>query len=423
MITEARHEAEPSVAIFDADAPTALAFTRSLGRAGIPLRVYSHHRWPVARLSRHCRDFARCPDPEDAARFLPWLEKELRSGRIELVAPTSDLIAFYVAELHEAFSPALRDRLAAPSAVLDALFKDRFDAVCAAQGFRTPWAAHPRSVVEAQERAETYRYPAILKPKSHVGVGLQRGEVVRDASELRRAYRCYEIPKAQAAACARYPELRLPMIQEYVPGTLRNLYSVSGVLGEDGEVVAVSASRKVLQWPPTLGIGIEFHGSADAELLSCGSELARRIAGRGIFEVEFIRDARTGELVAIDLNPRAHGFISFDIARNNDLPLLWYRIATGGQVQRPRLVRDDLVWTHAVPCQARRLAHRLKGLPIEPLPRASVDIVNDVRDPLPSRPFLAVMLRHPGGLLRPFLIGPAAEGGLGPTLVAATTGS
>src|SRR5437763_1203998 len=30
------------VAIFDADSPGALAFVRSLGRAGVPLRVYSH---------------------------------------------------------------------------------------------------------------------------------------------------------------------------------------------------------------------------------------------------------------------------------------------------------------------------------------------------------------------------------------------
>ena len=391
------------IAIFDADVPTALAFTRSLGRAGVRTRVYSHRAWPVARLSRFCRDFSRCPDPADAARFLPWLEKELRSGRIDLVAPTSDLIAFYVAALHDAFRPDLRDRLPPPAAVLDALFKDRFDAACARLGFRTPWGAYPRSVREAQELAPSYRYPAILKPKSHVGVGIERGEVVRDAAELRRAYRCYEIPPEQAAACARYPELRLPMIQEYVPGALQNLYSVSGVLGPDGQVVAASASRKTLQWPPTLGIGIEFHAVRDAELLSRGCALASAVGKRGIFEVEFIRDARTGELSAIDLNPRAHGFISFDIARNHDLPLLWHRLATGQPVAPSAPARDDLVWTHAVPFAARRLAHRLKGRPVEPAPRAAVDIIHDRRDPLPSVPFLAVMLRHPGGLLRPFL--------------------
>jgi D-aspartate ligase len=401
--------ARPRVGIFDADAPTALAFTRSLGRGGVPVRIYSHRRWPVARFSKHCSEFARCPDPDDAVQFLPWLEGELRSGSIQLVAPTSDLIAFHVAELSEAIAPDLRRRLPAPAAVLDSLLKDRFDVACARLGFRTPWAAYPASVEEARERADAFRYPAILKPKSHVGIGLARGQVVRDVHELRRAYRQYPIPPRQAPVTARYPELSLPMIQEYVPGTLENLYSVSGVLGDRGEVVAVAASRKAAQWPPTLGIGIEFHGCADKGLLSTGSALAGQVLGRGIFEVELIRDARAGHLVAIDLNPRAHGFISFDVARNNDLPLLWYRLATGEAVEPADPVRHDLVWTHAVPYHVRRWVNRLKGRPGERSRSGTVDIVNDRRDPLPSAAFLAVMLRHPGGLVRPFLKEPGDD--------------
>jgi predicted ATP-grasp superfamily ATP-dependent carboligase len=404
------------VGIFDADAPTALAFTRSLGRAGIPLRVYSPRRWPVARLSKHCTDFARCPDPANAADFMPWLERELLEGRIQLVAPTSDLIAFYLAELGQAFAPELR--LPAPAAVLDALFKDRFDAACARAGVRTPWAAYPASIEEACDRAGAYSYPAILKPKSHVGVGLERGNVVRDAEELRRAYRRYLIPPGQAPAAARYPELTLPMIQEYVPGTLDNLYSVSGVL-DGGRAVAVSASRKAAQWPPTLGIGIEFHCCTDGDLLSRGVEVAGRLLGRGIFEIELIHDGRVGDWVAIDLNPRAHGFISFDVARNNDLPLLWYRLASGLSVEPGGPARNDLVWRHALPFAVRRCVNFLKGRAEGGFRGAAVDIVNDIRDPLPSAAFTAVMLRHPGGLVRPFLkeVGedarPAAEPAMG----------
>ena len=401
--------ARARVGIFDADAPTALAFTRSLGRAGVPVRVYSQRRWPVARFSKHCGEFALCPDPDDAVRFLPWLEKELRSGRIELVAPTSDLIAFYLAELSDAIAGELRRRLPAPTAVLESLFKNRFDAACARLGFRVPWAAYPASVEEARERADEFRYPAILKPKSHVGVGLTRGQVIRDAAGLRRAYRHYAIPSSQAPVIARYPELSLPMIQEYVPGTLENLYSVSGVLGDGGEVVAAAASRKAAQWPPTLGIGIEFHGCADQALLSRGCALAGQVLGRGIFEVELIRDARTGDLAAIDLNPRAHGFISFDVARNNDLPLLWYRLVTGDAVEPAGPARDDLVWTHAIPHRARRWVNWLKGRRRDRSRVGTVDIVNDAGDPLPTAAFLAVMLRHPGGLIRPFLKEPGDD--------------
>ena len=402
----------PRVGIFDADAPTALAFTRSLGRAGVPVRVYSPRRWPVARLSRYCKSFGRCPDPEDADRFTPWLERELRSGNIDLVAPTSDVIAFHLSEVHEAFAPELRGRLPAPAAALASLFKDRFDSTCGRLGFRTPWAAYPRSVEEAQDGAPAYRYPAILKPKSHVGVGLSRGHVVGGAEELRRSYQAYPVPPGQAAVCSRYPALSMPMVQEYVPGALDNLYSVSGVLGEGGRSIAVAGSRKVAQWPPTLGIGIEFEPAADEDLISRGTSLASCVLRRGIFEVELIRDTRSGDWVAIDLNPRAHGFISFDAARGNDLPVLWYRLVTGEEVEPGKRARDDVVWTHAVPRLVRRCVGWLNGAtPERRIERRTVDIVNDVRDPLPSIPFLAVMLRHPGGLVRPFLK-PAGEDAL-----------
>lgn len=398
----------PRVGIFDADAPPALAFTRSLGRAGVPLRVYSPRRFPVARYSKHCAAFSRCPDPEDHARFLPFLVEELRSGRIDLVAPTSDLLAFHLAGAHEALAPALRERLPRPEAIFDSLFKDRFDAACARAGFRTPWAAHPLSVEQARDEAATYRYPAVLKPKSHVGVGLERGLVVHDAAELRRAFLPYAVPPGGAPACARFPSLSLPMVQEYVPGTLANLYSVSGVL-DGGRAVALCASHKAAQWPPTLGIGIEFHCCADEELVARGAALAGALLARGLFEVEFIRDPRDGGLLAIDLNPRAHGFISFDLARGNDLPLYWYRLATGERVAPAPPAREDLVWTHAIPWTARRLAQRLRGLPRAPRPRNAVDIVHDREDLLPSLGFAALMLRHPGGLLRPFFKEPGED--------------
>lgn len=377
-----------TVGIFDADVPTGIAFVRSLGRAGVPLRVYSHRRFPVARWSRWCSDFARCPDLEDP-RFQPWLDEELRSGRIDAVAPTSDLIAYATAN----------------ERILDCLFKDRFDAACARLGFRTPWSAHPRSVEEARDNAASYRYPAILKPKSHVGVGIARGEVVRSPDELRAAFRPYPIGET------RHPELALPMVQELVPAALENLFSVSGVLAPDGTALAASVSRKIAQWPPQLGIGIEFRAVDDPALLELGVSLARGVLGSGIFEVELIRDPRTGDWLAIDLNPRAHGFIRFDIERGHDLPLLWVRSLKGESIQPVGPARQDLVWIHGVP----HLVYRWTQ-PHEKPRAKQIDIVHDWSDPLPSIPFVALMLRHPGGLVRPFLRAKAHRSRIAPAI-------
>src|SRR6185503_10239851 len=106
------------VAVFDASTPPALAFMASLGRRGVPLMVCGPGGgFEAARWSRHCTQFRRCPPPEDHDRFQSWLRQRLRHGEIARVAPTSDLIAFHVAELREEFPRPVR-RTLAPQAEL-----------------------------------------------------------------------------------------------------------------------------------------------------------------------------------------------------------------------------------------------------------------------------------------------------------------
>src|SRR4051794_12490626 len=102
---EAQPEARrnPGVAVFDADSPPALAFIRSLGRRGVPLTVYSPRLWNVARASRYVSAFRRCPEIDDAEKFGPWLEAAIRSGEIQMVAPTSDQIVYYVSSMRQLF--------------------------------------------------------------------------------------------------------------------------------------------------------------------------------------------------------------------------------------------------------------------------------------------------------------------------------
>jgi D-aspartate ligase len=401
----------PAVAVLDADTPPGLAFVRSLGRHGVPMHVYSARRAPVARLSRYCTRFGPCPDPEDAEKFLPWIKAESAKGLFSYVAPTSDLMAFYMAEFPECFPKGQAKALPSRESVLDMLFKDRFDAACTRNGIRAPWTSFPLSVEEALKGAASLPYPVILKPKSHVGVGWARGVVVRDEVALRKAFGPYPVRPETKMLMDRFPELRWPMIQEYVPGALEHLYSISGVLGHDGELLAWAGSKKTQQWPPTLGVGIVFEAWNDAAPVALGLKFVKEALGKGIFELELIWDARTQTYVAIDLNPRAHGHIAFDIARNNDLPLLWYHMATGAKLSALPAASDDVKWLHSIPYHVGNVIGVLKGpgrkerlaTYVENMRGKTVDIINDVSDPMPSVAHTYFMLRHPGGLIKPFL--------------------
>lgn len=399
-----------TIAIFDADAPPALAFLRSLGRAGVRTCIYGPRALPVARFSRFAADYRRCPDPEDSDAFLRWLEARVRDGDITCIAPTSDLLAFYISEVLHLLPARVQAALPSREAMLDALFKERLHEICARLGQVTPKTVSPRSLDEAMEMARGLEWPLVIKPKSHVGVGLARGVVVHERDDLRRHFVAYDFPVRGRTVLDRYPGLRWPLLQEYIPNALGNLFSVTGLLGAGGEPLAYSATRKVSQWPPQLGVGTLFEPYVDEGPPRRGVEIARGILGRGIFELELVFDERTERHVAIDLNPRAYGQIALDIARGHDLPLLWYQLAHGRDPAPVGDAATDVRWVHSIPYHVGHLVGLLRGPQRRTRLRrwagglrgAWVDVVNDAADPLPSVAFTARMLRHPGGLLRPF---------------------
>lgn len=88
----------PRVAVFDAEHPPAVAFIRSLGLAGVPVTVYTDQRLAAGRYSRFVSDVRSSPDPLDSDKFVDWLVDSMSSGHFDLVAPTSDRVAFAIAE-------------------------------------------------------------------------------------------------------------------------------------------------------------------------------------------------------------------------------------------------------------------------------------------------------------------------------------
>jgi D-aspartate ligase len=400
----------PGVAIFDAQAPTALAFTRSLGALGIAVHLYGHDPFSASRLSRFCTSFTRCPDPTQTDEFLPWLQQEMRRGHAEFVAPTSDLMAFYMAEYPECFPKKQMLGMASPKQIITTLFKDRFDKAVARAKFKTPWTLYPHSIEEAHATANDLPYPVIIKPKTHVASDWARGKVVHNKEELQQYYAPYVAPPHKKAIFAKYPDMQWPMLQEYIPGALQHLFSISGLLAADGTVIAYSGAHKTRQWPPALGVGTIFEPWRDTTQIQKGLQLVQKLLSQGIFELEFIFDERTKEYLAIDLNPRAHGHIAFDSARGHDLPALWHRLASGKILTALPQANDKVHWLHSIPFHCDQLVglvrgpHREKKVRqyLQILRQPHVDIIHQNSDPLPTLLHAATMFKHPGSLIRPF---------------------
>lgn len=398
----------PPVAVFDATWPPALAFTRALGRAGVPVHVYSHTPFPATRWSRYATRFERCPDPAHIDRFQEWLSRELRSGRIVLVAPTSDVIVYHLA-VAEPRPSLLAGSIASPEQILSLVFKDRFEQACAEQGVARPRTLMPVGPDELAQ-ARDLRYPLVLKPRSHVGLGGVRGRVVRTFEELRQVFRPYHLHPEAASALRRHPHLAWPLLQEYAADAHDGLYSIAGAFGTEGRLIGLTVSRKWAQWPPTLGIGTLFEGVDEPAVGERGAQVVERFLTTGLFELELARDPRSGKLLALDLNPRGYGQMALAIAGGLNLPLIWYRDALGERVgAADGSGTESLAWVHPFLFGIGRAMDPLRrGIARPPIParalgKRRVRAGTDWRDPASSGAFLWWLARQSLGIARAHL--------------------
>jgi D-aspartate ligase len=402
-----------SVAVFDVRFPPAVAFIRSLGRAGVPVTVYAPGRFAAGRFSRSVTGRRFCPSPSHSDGFIAWLAAELDRGSIDLVAPTSDRVAFCVAAAAESIGrPSAEVGHPPPEAVRTALFKDRFGEAMLAIGFPTPRWAAPRTLAEARCAADDIGYPLVLKPRSHVGIGANRGIVVCNTDELAQAFSPYPLTDGHTTVLRHDSDLALPLIQRYHELGSADVVSVTGCLDTDGSLLALNHARKVSQLPRRLGVGTMFEPTVEQPFTAAAVEAVRRVIGCGPFELEVLVDKATGEYWAVDLNPRGFGQIALDIALGHDLPRLWYNSFTGEAVDSTSARNPPpRFWHEAVtsyvglglrlvqgPDRGATLRHAL-GRAVAP----RVEAAFEWSDPLPGLLFTLAHLRHPRALLRPFL--------------------
>ena len=406
----------PRVAVFDAGYPPAVAFIRSLGRAGVPIIVGADSRLSAGRFSRYVTEVRSAPSPAETETFVDWVVDGLQTGLFDLVAPTSDLVTFAMAEVADRLPGTDFGWSPSSEAIRACLFKLDFSRAMSAAGFPTPITCGPASVAEALAAAEALGYPVMIKPRSHVVDFGYRGGVASCPAELVAEFAAREqVVDALPPSVAKLdPQAGLPLVQQYLPIARCDVVSVSGCLDADGRPLAVGVSRKLAQWPPKVGVGTLFEALPEQQPYTQRAvDAVRHVLGVGLFELELLVDRQTGEAWPIDLNPRGFGQISLDIATGNDLPRAWYRTVTGlelaGDRRPPR--PPPLLWRQGLQfytgeavglARGPRRVSRLRRL-VRRMRYPSVGAMMVWYDVAPAIAFVLLGLRHPGGLIRPFL--------------------
>jgi D-aspartate ligase len=318
-----------------------LAAVRSLGRAGVKVVTVDPSMICHSRYSRYSSQHLTCPAFEESGAWAEWLLRNARIGQRRAIYATSDAVSFALARYRNELSADFELYQPGLDTIMSILDKGLLMQNAHAVGMDTPPTWFPQNSAEAAKIAKDTGEAVLIKPRSQLAQRTKsKGSIVESRGpRLQSLFDSYiKDQSANSEFAKQYPmTMTPPLIQQYYPQAVENVYSLSGFREKIGGGMIMRAARKILQHPRGIGIGLCFEPApVDPLLAERTKRLCERIGYYGVFELEFI--FAEGKAMLIDFNGRFYHQIAFDIARGMELPALAYAAATNDQAEVTRLM-------------------------------------------------------------------------------------
>ena len=306
-----------------------LAAARCLGAHGVPVTVAGDRLLAPTRWSRHATRWVKAPPVRDLARFRAWLLRFGRENPGHVLYPTSDDLAWIFAKHADELGEFFHLYQPSVGTIEQLLDKKLLYGACERVGIATVPTAYPTESPRVSWVERMLQFPVMLKPRTQILFeSRSKGAVVERPSGLQGAYSSFMKDNAfDGAVSEQLPGIERPMLQTFRPEAAEGIYSLAGFVDGSGRIVA-RASRKVLQRPRKLGIGLCFEETAvDVELVAKIAALCREVGYFGVFEAEFVTSDNSQQL--LDFNPRFYGQMGFEVGRGLPLGYLCWLSALG----------------------------------------------------------------------------------------------
>ncbi len=275
-----------------------LGAVRSLGRAGVEVHLVADCAGSPVRSSRFLRATHAPPRlgarPDEFAAVLRRVAA--RVGRPSVLVALDDASAVAVARLREELTD---DYLlpAGPAALAEQVAdKAELAALCGRLDLPHPATALPDSPAGAAASARELGLPVVAKWSRPwllpADAGLRSTTVVRSAGEAAALYR----RSAQAGS-------RL-LLQAFLPPGLDRDWFFHGYADHAGVVRGGGPGRKLGAWPPGAGLTTVGRWTPNPEVQALAERLTGALGYRGVFDLDFRREGRTGAYHLLDFNPR-----------------------------------------------------------------------------------------------------------------------
>ncbi len=362
--------------------PAGLALARSLGRAGIPVHGGVFRRNEFGLRSRYLRDRCVATDADELTRdrrMLAFLRALAGRDRAILIPERDEHVDFVLRNWEEIAAVADVPLPADPDVVTRLRRKDLLPLAAAEAGIAAP-ATFPVTT-EASLRAAELVPPFLLKPVEGQEYAMRFGDKAVVAESVDEA----------VAAWRRAREAGFELIlQELIPDSHDQVFSLFAYVAQTGEPLATVVGRKVRQGPLRFGTSAVFEIRFDPQVLELGLRLLDSSGYRGFAHVEFALDPRDGMFKVLEVNTRLPVWAGIAMNHTFDVARTAYDDLSGLPSTARETFRGDLAWIYLakdlwVSAQmARRRELSLREFLAHHIRTGKVRAVFAADDPLPA---------------------------------------
>ena len=273
----------------------ALGLARQVKARGIEVVIVTDDGCSVAR-------YSRAVDRTIVAPIGDWrvkIEELELPNRGTLLFPTNDEAVEMLCGSYEEYKK--RFALGVPEPKVIELFNDKRKAYrfAEASGVHCPKCWYPDTMEEVEALSETLPYPVVVKPAVMYSFHATFGK---------KAFRCDDAASLKATyariVAKKYP-LETLIVQEFLDGGAKNLYSC-GVMAAEGEIIASMQANRIRQNPMDFGNSTTYAISCFVPQIQEQTEALLRMTNyNGVGEVEWMWDEKAQQYKFLEINTRA----------------------------------------------------------------------------------------------------------------------
>jgi predicted ATP-grasp superfamily ATP-dependent carboligase len=315
-----------------------LGIARSFGEEGIESIVLEQSK-DLAFYSRYTLGKV-CPDPIlNESLFIEYMVHfgSALKQKGFLIA-TSDKFLITISKNQEILQKYFYFPTSLWRVVENLINKEKLYTLAQKIGIDTPKTERVANLDGFEDVINRFSFPIIIKPSITIGFTKTFGRKVL-ILDTRGQFEAF-VMKLSKTSFAHKPLI----IQEYIPGSVENLYTITSYADRNHDIIAYSIGHKIRQDPPFAGTITSGRIRFIPEILRLSQKLIKESKFWGISNIEYKKDERDGGYKLMEINPRSGVWNYSAKASGINIPLISYEDYFGFEFRRNTRNEKRITW-------------------------------------------------------------------------------